>query len=253
LGLLVALQFLTTIPIKLGFSTEQIGRSTVYFPIVGIIIGAILVALNFVFGLVLPPSLVNILLVIAMVLLSGGLHLDGLVDTCDGIAGNGTPEERWKVMHDSRAGGFGIIGAALLLLIKFVALNNVPQSLMISTLLTAPVISRWAMVYAIFSYPYARPSGLGKAFKQATDKWKFLLATIITVVLSAGLFKLTGLVMLAGLVIILITWLFVTVVAFYLKKKFGGLTGDTYGAIHELTETVVFILVSALSYINWLI
>ncbi len=247
MGLLVALQFLTTIPIKLGFSTEQIGRSTVYFPIVGIIIGAILVGFNYIFGLVLPPSLVNVLLVAVMVLLSGGLHLDGLVDTCDGIAGNGTPEERWKVMHDSRAGVFGIIGAALLLLIKFVSLNNVPQSLMMFTLLTAPVISRWAIVYAIFSYPYARPSGLGKAFKQATDKWKFLLATLITIAISVGLLKL------AGLVIILITWLLVIVITFYLKRKFGGLTGDTYGAINEITETGVFILVSALSYNNWLI
>ncbi len=247
MGLLAALQFLTTIPIKLGFSTEQIGRSTVYFPIVGIIVGAILVALNYIFGLILPPSLVNVLLVAAMVLLSGGLHLDGLVDTCDGIAGNGTPEERWKVMHDSRAGGFGIIGAALLLLIKFVSLNNVPQSLMMLTLLTAPIISRWAMVYAIFSYPYARPSGLGKAFKQATDKWKFILTTLITIAISALLFKL------AGLVILFIAWLFIMVIAFYLKQKFGGLTGDTYGAINEITEVGVFILVSALSYNNWLI
>jgi adenosylcobinamide-GDP ribazoletransferase len=247
LGLLAALQFLTVIPVKRSFSAEQIGRSTSYFPVVGIIIGLILAVLNYLLGLVLPASVVNVLLVASMVLLSGALHLDGLVDTCDGIAGHGTPEERWQVMHDSRAGGFGVIGAALLLLVKFVSLDSVPQSLTMFTLVVAPVISRWTMVYAIFVYPYAQPSGLGKVFKQATGGWQFTMATLITVALSVGLFKL------AGLVILFIVWLFVLAIAFYLKRKFAGLTGDTYGAINELAESGVFIMVSLLAYKHWLL
>ncbi len=245
--LLAALQFLTVIPVKRSFSAEQIGRSTSYFPVVGIIIGLILAVLNYLLGLVLPASVVNVLLVASMVLLSGALHLDGLVDTCDGIAGRRTPEERWQVMHDSRAGGFGVIGAALFLLVKFVSLNSLPQSLTMFTLVVAPVISRWTMVYAIFAYPYARPSGLGKAFKQATGGWQFTMATLITVALAAGLFKL------AGLVILFIVWLFVLAAAFYLKRKFAGLTGDTYGAVNELAESGVFIMVSLLAYKHWLL
>lgn len=247
MGLLAALQFLTIIPVRYRFGADQIGRSTVYFPVVGIVIGAILAVLHYLLGLVLPPSVVNVLLVATMVLLSGGLHLDGLVDTCDGIAGHGTPEERWQVMHDSRAGGFGVIGAALLLLVKFVSLNSVPQNLMMFTLLIAPVISRWTMIYAIFAYPYARPSGLGKAFKQATGRWQFLLATVITLALAAGLFRL------AGLAILFIVWLLVLATAFYLKRKFAGLTGDTYGAINEVAESGVFIMVSSLAYKHWLL
>jgi len=246
-GFLAALQFLTVIPVKHSFSAEQIGRSTSYFPVVGIIIGVILAALNYLLELVLPTSVVNVLLVVSMVVLSGALHLDGLVDTCDGIAGHGTPEERWRVMHDSHAGGFGVIGAALLLLVKFVSLNSVPQSLMIFTLVTAPVISRWTMVYAIFAYPYARPSGLGKAFKGATGWWQFTIATLITVALAAGLFKL------AALIILFIVWLIVLAIAFYLKRKFAGLTGDTYGAINEVAESGVFIMVSLLAYKHWLL
>ncbi len=247
MGLLAALQFLTVIPVKRSFSAEQIGRSTSYFPVVGIIIGLILAVLNYLLGLVLPTSVVNVLLVVSMVLLSGALHLDGLVDTCDGIAGHRTPEERWQVMHDSRAGGFGVIGAALFLLVKFVSLNSVPQSLMMFTLVTAPVISRWTMVYAIFAYPYARPSGLGKTFKQATGWWQFTIATLITVALAAGLFKL------AALIILFIVWLIVLAIAFYLKRKFVGLTGDTYGAINEVAESGVFIMVSLLAYKHWLL
>ena len=247
MGLLAALQFLTVIPVKRGFSAEQIGRSTSYFPVVGIIIGVIVAALNYLLGLILPTSVVNVLLVVSLVVLSGALHLDGLVDTCDGIAGHGTPEERWRVMHDSRAGGFGVIGAALFLLVKFVSLNSVPQSLMMFTLVAAPVISRWTMVYAIFAYPYARPSGLGKAFKQATGWWQFLLATLVTLALAAALLKL------AGLFILFAVWLLTAALAAYLKRKFAGLTGDTYGAISEVAESGVLIMVSLLAYKHWLL
>ena len=247
MGFFAALQFLTIIPIRLNFSGGQVGRATGYFPLVGIIIGVILAGLNYLLSLALPPALVNVLLVAAMVILTGALHLDGLVDTCDGIAGHRTPEERWRIMHDSRAGGFGVIGAALLLVVKFVALNSVPTRLMMFTLLVAPAVSRWTMVYAIFAYPYARPAGLGKAFKQATGLWQFIIATLITVVLAAGLFRL------AGLVIILVVWFMVLAVAFYLKRKFAGLTGDTYGAINECAETGVFVIVSLLAYRHWLV
>jgi adenosylcobinamide-GDP ribazoletransferase len=246
LGFLAALQFLTIIPVKRSLSAEQIGRATGYFPLVGLIIGAVLAGLDYLLGLVLPSALVSVLLVSAMVALSGALHLDGLVDTCDGLAIHGTPEERWQVMHDSRAGAFGVIGAALCLLVKFVSLNSVPQSLIMFTLVTVPVISRWAMVYAIFSYPYARPSGLGKVFKQATGWRQFLIATLITVVVAIGLLRL------AGLVTLFIILLLSTVMALYLKRKFAGLTGDTYGAINEIAEVSVFIIVSLLTYKHWL-
>lgn len=245
--LLAALQFLTIIPVKRSFSAEQVGRSTGYFPVVGIIIGLILAALNYLLSLVLPSSVVNALLVVSLAVLSGGLHLEGLADTCDGLAKHGTPEERWQVMHDSRVGGVGVIGLALVLLVKYISLNSLPQSLMMFALLTTPVISRWAMVYAIFAYPYARASGLGKAFKQATGRWQFLLAMLITVALAAGLFKL------AGLVILFIVWLFVLATAFYLKRRFAGLTGDTYGAINEVAESSVLIMISLLAYKHWLL
>ena len=119
---LAALQFLTTIPLpwRREVRPEDLGRSIGYFPLVGLIIGLILAGLNWLFSFILPPAVVNGLLIVSLAIISGALHLDGLVDTCDAIAGHKTTEDRWQIMHDSRAGGFGIVGVVLLLLVKYV-------------------------------------------------------------------------------------------------------------------------------------
>lgn len=240
---LAALQFLTTIPIPWQRKTvpEELGRSGVYFPIIGLIIGLILAGLSLLFGLILPPMVATALLVVSLVVLSGALHLDGFADTCDGIAGHKTVETRWQVMHDSRAGGFGIVGVVLLLLVKYVSLSSIPQSSLITTLVLMPVLSRWAMVYAIFAYPYARPSGLGKEFKQGTNWLRFTVATLITLIIAVVMARLIG------LAVMLMVWVFTVAVAAYLKSKFAGLTGDNYGAINEMAEVGVLIIITLLA------
>jgi adenosylcobinamide-GDP ribazoletransferase len=248
LGFLTALRFLTIIPLPGGkISPREVGRSLAYFPAVGAIIGLILLGLNWVLGLILPQALVNILLVVSLAIVSGGLHLDGFVDTCDGMVGHKTVRQRWRVMKDSRAGAFGIIGVCLLLLVKYVSLNSVPAHWLVLTLLLMPALSRWAMVYAVFAYPYAKPSGLGKAFKQEASLSVFLVATVIALAIAVIPAQL------AGLVIMLGVWIIVTAIAFYFKGRFGGLTGDAYGAINEIAEVLVLILVCLLAHIGWLI
>jgi len=202
--------------------------------------------LNWLLGLLLSSALTNVLLVVSLVAVSGALHLDGLVDTCDGLAGGKTVEERWRVMDDSRAGGFGIIGVCCLLLVKYVALNNVPTSWLMPTLVLMPMLSRWAMVYALFAYPYAKPSGLGKVFKQGASRLRFIVATLIALVAAVILAQLSG------FVIMLAIWVIALAVATYLKGKFGGLTGDTYGAINEVAEVCILILVCLLAHSGWL-
>ena len=240
---LYALQFLTiiSIPWRREVSPEELGRSAGYFPVVGLIIGLVLVGLDWLFGLILPSAVANALLIVSLVVITGVLHLDGFVDTCDGIAGHKTAEDRWRVMHDSRVGGFGIVGIVLLLLVKYVSLNSIPLPLMMTTLVLMPVISRWATVYAIFAYPYAKPSGLGKAFKQGTNWLRFTMATLIALVVVVGLAQLVG------LAIMFLIWVMTVVMAAYLKSKFSGLTGDTYGAINEVAEVGVLILVTLLA------
>ncbi len=252
---LAALSFLTIIPLphKRGASPEEVGCSTAYFPVVGVIIGLILAGLNWLLGLFLPSAVVNGLLIVSLVVISGALHIDGFVDTCDGIAGHKTVEDRWRVMRDSRAGAFGIVGAVLLLLVKYVSLSSVPETLLMATLVLMPVVSRWAMVYAVFAYPYARPEGLGRAFKQGTSWQRFTIATIITLAVAIGLARLANITYfyLAGSAIIVGIWVIVVAMASYFKGKFSGLTGDTYGAINEVAEVCVLILVCLLAHNQW--
>lgn len=251
---LAALQFLTIIPLpwRRQVSPEDLARSTGYFPVVGLIIGLLLAGLNWLLGWFLPMAVVNVLLIVFLAVISGALHLDGLADTCDGIAGGKTPEERWQVMRDSRVGSFGIVGVCCLLLVKYVSLNNVPQSLVMTSLVLMPVISRWAMVYAISVYPYAKPSGLGKVFKQGASWQMFAIATVITLVVAIGLARLANVTYfyLAGLAIIPGIWVIVVIMATYLKRKFSGLTGDTYGAINEVAEVGVLLLVCLLAQVG---
>ena len=254
---LAALSFLTIIPLphRRETTSEEVGRSIVYFPLVGGIIGLILAGLNWLFGLFLPSAIVNGLLIVSLVVISGAIHLDGLADTCDGIAGYKTVEARWQVMRDSRVGAFGVIGVFLILLLKYVSLSSVPESWLMATLVLMPVMSRWTMVYAIFAYPYARPEGLGLAFKQEANWQRFIIATIITLAAAIGWARLANVTYfyLAGLAIMFGVWVIAAVLAAYLKRKLSGLTGDTYGAINETAEVSVLILVCLLAYNRWFI
>jgi adenosylcobinamide-GDP ribazoletransferase len=247
MGFLAAIQFLTILPVKRCFSAGQIGRSTSYFPVVGLVIGLLLAGINYVLCLILPDAVVNILLVAALAVLSGALHLDGLADTLDGMAGHGTAEERLEIMRDSRIGGFGAIGVALFLIIEFVSLNSLPDNFKLYALTLAPVLSRWAMVNAIFVYPYARQEGLGRAFKDAVSWKQFVPATAFALILSAGLFGIAGPAVMAG------AWIISSLAALFFKRRLNGLTGDTYGAINEITTAGVLILVILLSYNQWLL
>ncbi len=244
---LAALSFLTIIPLPLRreISPEEAGRSLGYFPVVGVIIGLGLAGLNWLLSHFLPPAVTGGLLIVFLVVVSGALHLDGFVDTCDGIAAHKTVEDRWRVMRDSRAGGFGVVGACCLLLVKFISLNNVPELLLTATLVLMPVLSRWAMVYAVFAYPYARPSGLGKGLKQQTRWFRFTIATLITLGAAVVLLQLF-----AGLAMMLGIWGIVAVMATYLNRKFSGLTGDTYGAVNEVAEVSVLIIILVLYQIG---
>ena len=242
MSFLAALQFLTIIPLpgRREVSPEELGRSAVYFPLIGLIIGLLLAGWHWLLGLFLPRAVVDVLVVVSLVVISGALHLDGFIDTFDGIAGHKSVEDRWRVMHDSRAGGFGIVAVCCLLLVKYLSLNSVPDPLLMVTLVMMPVLSRWAMTYAIFAYPYARPAGLGKAFKQGTRWLRFTVATVITVLVAIVLLQLAGVAVMLGI------WIIVAAMATYLKGKFSGLTGDTYGAINEVAEVCVLIIILVL-------
>jgi len=242
LKLLTALQFLTTVPIlrRREVNAEELGASLGYFPLVGLFLGAILAGINWSLSLILPSSMVNAVIIIALLLLTGALHIDGFIDTCDALFGRRTPQERWQIMSDSRVGGFGVVGAFCLLLLVYVSLGGIPGAYKMVALILMPALSRWSMVYAIFAFPYAKPEGLGKTFKEQANWRKLAMATSLVLASTLGLLIIEGLV-LAGLALIFMVWLIAAALGLFLQRKFAGLTGDSYGAINEVTQ--VFILI----------
>jgi adenosylcobinamide-GDP ribazoletransferase len=167
-----------------------------------------------------------------MVVLTSGLHLDGLMDTCDGLGG-ATKEKRLVIMSDARTGAFGVAACVVVLLLKWTALSILPDSVRMESLLLAPVLSRWTMVGAIWAFPYARPEGLGSAFKTHVTWRLLLLATVLALGAAGGWMLWQGLVMAAVAVVI------AAILAILVVRRLGGLTGDVYGAINEVGEVTV--------------
>jgi len=244
LKLLAALRFLTIIPTPRRYevSAEELGASQGYFPLVGLLLGVILAGIDWLLSLILPASIVNAVIIIVLLLLTGALHIDGFIDTCDALVGRKTPQERWRIMSDSRVGGFGVVGAFCLLLLVYVSLGEISETYKMIALILMPALSRWSMVYAIFAFPYAKPVGLGRTFKEQANWKKLTLATSLVLASTLGLLITKGLVLFfVGLALIFMVWVVAATVGLFLQRKFAGLTGDSYGAINEVTQ--VFVLV----------
>ncbi len=247
----IAWQFLTIIPspCRREYGAEDLGKATSFFPVVGLFLGLVLFGLDYLLGLFLPSILINVLLVIALVILTGALHLDGFIDTCDGFAIKSSTLSRLKVMSDSRVGGFGVVGGCCLILAKFASLVALPQRLRASALILMPILSRWGMVYAISIFPLAKKEGMGLAIKQKAN-WKGMaVATVFSLIIALVLLKWWGAALLAVLSLILLGF------SKYLCSRFGGLTGDAYGAINEFAEVAVLILmflIAELGGASWL-
>ena len=233
----VALQFLTRIHIvkQDSWTADDFGRSTRFFPLVGLVQGCIYLsfaymALNFLGQSAVFASLVLIL----TISLTGGLHYDGFMDTMDGLLSARSRERMLEIMKDSRVGSYGALSAMCLLLLQWSFLSDLEESALFMALFLMPVIGRMAMVMVIAVFPYARPQGLGKAFADMADKKTVFLAGVITImaILPWEPVFMAIASLLAGLAF---AWLF----GYYGTKQLGGLTGDLYGAIELMTETVV--------------
>ena len=247
----VALEFLTRISILRleEWRAEDFGRSVRWFPLVGAVLGlcyGAAAAFLFLFlpaqGIVPPKHVSTAFLLLLTVLLTGGLFCDGFMDSMDGIF-SGRPRDRMlEIMKDSRVGSFGVIALACLLLVNWTALRDVKLVLIMTALFVMPIIGRMAMVMAIAFFPYARKEGMGKIFADMADRETVVLAAAVTLVFVVpwGQAAIAALVIGLGFAWLMATWL---------VHKLGGLTGDTYGAIETLTETVVLLVFWVTSWI----
>jgi adenosylcobinamide-GDP ribazoletransferase len=235
---LTAFQFLTIFPavIRRAFTAEELGQAVGFFPLVGLAVGGLLYGLEFVLRLLFPMPLVAVMIVSLWLLLTRALHFDGFLDMCDGLFGGFTPERRLEIMRDSRVGAFGVAGGGLLLLAKYSAILSITNY---SALVLAPIVGRWVLSLAIFAYPYAREKGLGRDMKDHVRSPQVLLATFVSLIAAWWLAGWIGLfaVLLSGIML----WLGVG----FIVCRIPGLTGDSYGALCELTELVVLFVFAA--------
>ncbi len=239
---LITLQFLTIIPLSFNTRCEKddLGRSTAVFPLAGLTIGALLVALN---GLIAPwlaRPLTDALLITALAAVTGGLHLDGLADVCDGLAARGGRERFLAVMKDSHVGAVGAVGLVLGLLLKWQALLAVPVGQKWQALLLFLVLARFGQVQTIVFARNARLDGLGLAMISGAGTVQLLVAWLLTLAASWLLLGTGGLIVLFA--VLIFTWLLKT----WFQRRLGGITGDVIGCINELNEILALIVISAL-------
>jgi adenosylcobinamide-GDP ribazoletransferase len=240
---LTAVQFLLVSPafIKRPFTPQELGAAVGFYPLVGLILGALLLAADYLLSFFMPP-LVRLALVLALwVLLTGALHLDGFLDACDGLLGGYTPEARLEIMRDEHLGAYALAGGVLLLLVKFSLLTAILPTA--RALLLAPVLGRWGMAFALVAFPYARDQGLGRAVKDHAGQAQLALATIIALVTSllVAWWWADWRALLAFGAALLTVWLGVK----YTLRRIPGLTGDIYGALNEIVEVVVLLVLAS--------
>jgi len=222
---------MTTLPIKLpdDWSAGDTGRASVWYPFVGLVIGAITWLAWDGANRGFPPLVGSVLTLILWVLLTGGLHLDGLADCCDGLFMSTTSERRLQVMQDPHLGAFGVIGLILVLMLKGAALTSAPNP----GVLLAASLARWCILPAGL-VPLARPSGMGAdfaaGFRRSFIAWGAILPLAIAILLGVRgvLASLAGLGAMA-----LVLWL--------AKSRIGGVTGDVFGMVVEIVEATLLI------------
>ncbi|HEX6551915.1 MAG TPA: adenosylcobinamide-GDP ribazoletransferase [Ktedonobacteraceae bacterium] len=241
--LVAAVRFLSVLPmpgrmqsLEKDETAPHLAVGSTYFPLVGLLLACLLWILVLLLTPLVPQLALAALLVVALVILTGGLHLDGLMDSCDGLFGGSTRERKLEIMRDSRVGSFGVLGGACILLLKFALFASVSKHALPLALLVALPSARWAMVLALRVFPSALAAGLGATFHQATTTEGFVLAGLLALAIA----------LVAGQFIGLIAWVMVTVAAlalgFWITRSIGGLTGDNYGAIEEVVEVVALLV-----------
>lgn len=236
--LVLMLQFFTRIPInlRLAASVEDYGRGLVFAPLVGIVIGAILGAIAFGLGYIFSRSMVAAIVLVIYILVTGGLHLDGLGDTFDGLFSNRPKERILEIMRDSRVGTNAVLAIVSVLLLNFVALSEINSAYFLRVIILMPMAGRIGSLVSSSVSTYARKGeGLGKSFIDYCGRKELIWGLLIYIVISL-------------LTLDYKMWIVLTIPpisAFFLikgfSKKIDGATGDILGAVCELNQCVFLI------------
>jgi cobalamin 5'-phosphate synthase/cobalamin synthase len=236
--LLAGIAFLTRVPVPAQppFDAADLGKAAMLFPLVGALLGAAQAAAVWLLAPHLPAIVVAALAMVAGVLLTGALHLDGLGDSADGFGGGKTREDALRIMRDHAVGAFGVVAIALTLAVKLAALSAlIARGEALFALVLAAALGRWTAVPLARFWPYARreESGVGEALTRHVGPAELLGATLLAAALAWWLHGLVALAAVAALTL-------ASGVA--CARKLGGVTGDTMGATCELAEALALVL-----------
>jgi len=236
-NLRIAFGLMTTLPVKLPaeWSPGDSGGASVWYPLVGLVIGAIAWLAWTGAMLVFPAPAAGAVTLLVWVLLTGGLHLDGLADCCDGLLASASVERRLEIMKDPHVGAFGVVGLILVLALKAAALVSLAPASS-SGILLAASLARWCILPAGL-VPLARPAGTGMGadfalgFRRSFIIWGAILPLAIAILLGSrgALAAFAGLVAAA-----LVLWL--------ATSRIGGMTGDVFGMLVEIVEVFVLLM-----------
>ncbi|MDD0975846.1 adenosylcobinamide-GDP ribazoletransferase [Pseudomonas fontis] len=233
----IALQFLSSLPVRLpGMpAPAQMGRSLLFYPLVGLLFGAVLWGLNLL--LAGSPLLLHAaLLLCAWVWLSGALHLDGLADSADAwLGGFGDRQRTLTIMKDPRSGPIAVVVLVLVLLVKFAALLALIEAGQGLALLLAPVLGRAALLGLFLGTPYVRSGGLGQALADHLPKRAGCMVLALSVLGCVALAGWSGVLSVAVAVAVFV------LLRRVMMRRLGGTTGDTAGALLELLEVAVLV------------
>lgn len=246
---IAAWNFLTAFPFpfsgKESYSSGRLAGSLIAFPWVGLVLGLILEGAYLGLGRILPPAIVSLAVVLLLVIMTRGLHLDGLADTVDGLQGK-TPEASLRIMKDSAIGAFGALGLIFVIGFKVTALYDLPPEEAIKALWLTPILGRSVFVTLLVYFPYARPEGgIATPFMKDSKPWHWVLATLFT--LAAGHFIASWRGELLALIILSLAFLS----GMYFKRRLGGITGDVVGGAGEAAEALSLILWDIYAHSKW--
>lgn len=232
-SILVALGFLTIIPVRKEIKDERdLLEAIPFFPLIGLLLGGILLLIDYLGAFIFSPLPLSLLTIGGLVVLTGGLHLDGFADTIDGLVGGKDREGILKIMRDPNVGVMGIFGIYILLSLKVFFLNEIPSPLRFKAVLLMPAIGRYGIVVASYLSRYARDEGKGRAFIAGIMGRHILGSTGTVLVPGVAIFGLNGLLLLIIGTIIAIG------IRGFIYRKIGGMTGDTLGFTCEVVEMV---------------
>jgi len=233
-----AVGFLTIVPVAAAGadSGERLGRA--YFPLVGAIVGLVAGCVFILVSALTSPFIAAVASVATIAVLTGGLHLDGLADSADGLFGGDTRDRRLEIMRDPRIGSFGAIALTLVLLGDVAALSAMTPARALAGLIAGGALSRFGMLAVVAALPHAREDGLGTAAAGGHRVLDLVVGGLVTVIACALDFRRS---LVAALLVAVVTVL----VAGLAMRRVGGATGDVYGACAEMGQLAALVAFAA--------